>query len=962
MHTNIKMDFEEIKRKDEMKELYDFEQKITANANSNEKTFEIYGLLNNEWIEKYKNKYNYNLYLQKGQFNNNFSENIFIIDDLLPKFENLELDYDKQKIEINYNNNFALVSIKFINLITKNFKNEEREKLLNLCYKAIKTINGLIIIEKEEKIILFYKIFEGKNIFKIKYILKYSKEDFMNKELNLILKGGLKNYKKIRNIESSKQTIYNNNGEKIGYFYSSLCQISNNLKMNFNNRNEIHEVISKEKLYLLNHSKLNSIFLCLYQIEDLKQAILANNDVNQNEAMKILSEFITNFQTLKKESFNKIQSFFKSKIPRTYSKTISIIFNELNPKKNNENKNALDSKYNQALQYGNEKEVKELFLKNIEKDSIIQNLFYCIKEKIITCSNCNLKVYKFVLLRFLLIKDKISKKIQDIIFKVINKEDNIKCNFCSGDITDCNIISKITDFPKILIIILEKVDISEFNLKENLNIVNGNIKYTLICLIDQGQDNKVYFKKGNVWNLYDENYDEQKVITLDNIKPIVLFYELERNNVDNHTSSINKNNLNINKNNNFNISNNINNNYNNISNNSNRQNFMSNTMNYGIMNKNSLLTNINGCNIYPNNINQNNMKKFDNVNLMNNSNFNFQKYNINNINNINNNFNNQQNFTNNFNMNNSNNIILNNKNNINNNQNHQRSQSSYNNKKNYMNNTFNRVNNNLNFNMNNNMIFNMMSSNMNNNINSNNYNNLNINMKNNINNNMNNQFNINNNVNINNNGNMNGNAINNILNNNHNNNMVCRSMDFKMMKNNNNNGFNNNMINNINYNWNNNNNNHMINNITNNIHVINNMNGGNIINTNNNSNNPCNNTNNNKNNESGHNNHNNQITNNSNNNNPNNQNLQSKNLNNKNNNNNNLIFLTFTFQKYNKQIFIDVLDNILFSQVIKELQDKYAWLKKIKKKLYYFEGIELNENKNIKEYGIKDNSDITVII
>jgi len=966
------MDFEEIKRKDEIKELNDFEQKIITNNNNNEKTFEIYGLLNDEWIEKYKNKFNYNL--QKLQFNNNFSDNIFKVSDLLPKFENLELEYGEEKIRINFPNNFSLVSKKFINLITKNFEiEEERNRILNLCYEGYRTKKGLYIKDNKENMVLYYRFFSENNRFKIKFILKYSEEIFMNKELKMIHQQGFNDYKIKRNIKSPKQAIYDDNGEKIGYiyFYLSPNQIhNNNLKMNYNNRNNIYEDTTKDNLYLLNNSKLNSIFLCLYQIEDLKQGALVNNVINQNEAIRTLNEFLKQFQILKKDSFNKIHSIFnfKSEVPRYYKKIISMIFNKLNPEKNLENKNALENQFNQANQY-DEKGGKELFLRNNKKDSIIQNLFYCIKEKKISCLNCGLNVYKFTCFPFISIakkKKKKKRKIQDIIFEDINRKDKMECNFCSGITTNCNIISKIIDFPKILIIILENDYILEFNLNDNLYIINDNISYSLICFIENAHDHNVYFKKDNNWSKYDKNYDEQKIVTLNNIKPIVLFYELEKNNIDNHISSYNKNNLNININNNFNNNNanNIINNSNNTSDNSNRQNFMPNTMNNMfhnnmIINKANILANINGC-MYPNNINQNNMKKFDNVNLMNNSNSNFQKYNINNINNINNNFYNQQNITNNFNMNNSNNIILNNKNNINNNKN-QRSQSFYNNKNNYMNNIFNRDNNNLNFNMNKNMNFNMMSNNMNNNI----YNSLNNNMKNNINNNMNNQFNINNNVNINNNGNMNGNAINNILNNNHNNNMMCRSMDFKMMKNKNNNGFNNNMINmantNINYNWNN-NNNHMINSITNNIHVINNMNGGNIFNANNNSNNPGNNTNNNNNNESGHNNHNKQITNKSNNNNPNNQNLQSKNHNNKKNNNNNLIFLTFTFKKYNKQIFIDVLDNILFSQVIKELEDKYAWLKKIKKKLYYFEGIELNENKNIKEYGIKDNSDITVII
>jgi hypothetical protein len=150
----------------------------------------------------------------------------------------------------------------------------------------------------------------------------------------------------------------------------------------------------------------------------------------------------------------------------------------------------------------------------------------------------------------------------------------------------------------------------------------------------------------------------------------------------------------------------------------------------------------------------------------------------------------------------------------------------------------------------------------------------------------------------------------------------------------------------------------MISNPMNNIQVINNMNLGNGNNPKINHNNPSNNSNNNINNVNS-NNNNMQIAYKSNNM-TNIKNPQNNTLNK--NNNNNMIFLTFTFKKYNKQIFIDVLENILFSQVIKELEDKYNWLKKIKNKLYYLDGNELDKNKYIKDLGIKDNSDITVII
>lgn len=621
------MNFEEIKKNDEMKELYIFEQKILTKALINEKAFKKYGILNKEWIEKYKKTYNYNLYIKNKKINFNPNENIFKIDNLIPKLEILDLN-DDEKIKIYIHDDFVLVSEKFIGLISKNFENElERKRLLNLCCEALKTKNGIIIQDMKENMILYYR---GNNIFKIKFILKYLIHNYMSKELEMILQQGFGNYLNKRKHNLLKQKICNDNGEKIGYFYSSSYQVNNNLIMNFNKEKNINVDKLKEKFFLLN-KKLNSIFLCLYQIEDLKQRNLINNDINQNEAIKILSEFLQNFQTQRNESFNKIHNFFRIDIFSQYRKIITFVFDKLNPPKILDNKNILDNQFNQTIQY-DEGEEKNKFIKNNKTDSIIQNLFYCIKEKTILCSKCNLKVYKFAYIPFISIRSKIKNKLEDIIFKVSNKEDKVVCNFCSGIETVCTTSIKITDFPRILIVILENTDYENFHLGEYVNIINNNIRYVLFSFIDHHND--VYFKKSNGWKVYDKNYNEQKIEKFDNINPIVLFYELKKNNADNHTFSNNINNSNINLNNNINNNNrnNINNNHSNIScSNSNNKNFMPNAMNNGTSNKMNQIININGYGVYNNNINQNNMKIFNNVNLMNNSNNNIQRNNINNI-------------------------------------------------------------------------------------------------------------------------------------------------------------------------------------------------------------------------------------------------------------------------------------------------------------------------------------------
>ena len=220
--------------------------------------------------------------------------------------------------------------------------------------------------------------------------------------------------------------------------------------------------------------------------------------------------------------------------------------------------------------------------------------------------------------------------------------------------------------------------------------------------------------------------------------------------------------------------------------------------------------------------------------------------------------------------------------------------------------------------------------------NTNNINNINsinnINNINNINPNMN-QCNMNNNnINFMNN---NMNNMNNNMNNINNNNMNSMNNNMKIMNNN---------INNMNNNKNNINNNMNIMNNNMNFNPFNNinqnMNNNNIQNNNINSN-----QNNMKNNVS--------FNNKSNINNQNCQNTET---------NNGYIFVTFTFKKYNKQIFLDIYENMLFKDVIIQLEEKYSWLKSIKNKYYYFKDKKIDINKTVKKLNIKDNSDIIIQI
>ena len=257
----------------------------------------------------------------------------------------------------------------------------------------------------------------------------------------------------------------------------------------------------------------------------------------------------------------------------------------------------------------------------------------------------------------------------------------------------------------------------------------------------------------------------------------------------------------------------------------------------------------------------------------------------------------------------------------------------------------------------NNMIFNSNNNNNfynmkgNNNMNNNFNNNINRNFFNNnffSNNNLNNNFNNNNNINI--------NFYNNNFNNNniYNNNFINQNklVSNNNFNNNNNNNFNNNYINNNNINNNNNNNNY---NFNNNINNKNNFISNNFNNNNINNNKYFNNFNNNNNN----------LYNNNNFDNNNNNKISKQNVINNSNNTSlsdskNMICLLFNFKEYNKEIYLDIYENEIFSNVIKELKIKYSWLNDLKNLKFSFNNREIDKNKKLKEIGLKDSSKIII--
>ena len=75
-------------------------------------------------------------------------------------------------------------------------------------------------------------------------------------------------------------------------------------------------------------------------------------------------------------------------------------------------------------------------------------------------------------------------------------------------------------------------------------------------------------------------------------------------------------------------------------------------------------------------------------------------------------------------------------------------------------------------------------------------------------------------------------------------------------------------------------------------------------------------------------------------------------------NNNQKITIFFKFNKYNKELYLDIEPTEKFSNAIIELRRKYDWLRDNLK--FYFNGKILDNGKTLTENGIKDNSQINI--
>ena len=451
---------------------------------------------------------------------------------------------------------------------------------------------------------------------------------------------------------------------------------------------------------------LDPIITFLFQIDELKIHLSQNKNLD--------------LQTFKNIIMTKIGPKVKK------MKNFQLVLEELltSLQENNKGNNEY---YNQSEQY-DEVNARKFFMDRHNKGNLIRKLFFIPKEEKILCKKCGMNTFNFGYDKYIYIKNPQTELIFQKLFtqkKGVNKGSS--CNFCNGQFTEYSFETKFLDYPEKLIVIIESNQVNNFCLGLNLLITNGvNINYSLSKFIESNT-NSLYWineKNTNVCHKYINNgFGEPERI--ETKKPIVLFYNLKKNNINNINSQINIQNQSNQVNQNINSQNNAQpmnpNNINQVFGNKQQMNFIQNIPNMNMNPQNNFQNNFqngqnqmnnNNINFQNNNFNNNFQNNFNNNIQMNFNNMNNDNMDMNKNSNMPNNFNNfwMNNNENGMNMQNQNNFM--NFNNPNNNLRMNNDINSFNNMNNNNMNMFNNMNNNMNMMNNNNFQNNQMNNNV----------------------------------------------------------------------------------------------------------------------------------------------------------------------------------------------------------------------------------------------------------
>ena len=240
-------------RIEEYKELLNGEEEIKKELDKPgglEKGYKVYYLLDNKWVEDYKYLISNKKYKE--------SKNLLKVSLILKKDEDKDFTYVHKSFGFSFPCNFALVTQNFIDLLCKNFTENEQNQLKGASFKII--IGGKCLIMKDQDnenspfaYITLYNEKKGKFNNNIDYFLEINDRKELNKNLNYILKSNIWNYFKALNYSYRDEyaKIINSQRIKIGYlvlnnsYIKQIEEIYNymqekiNIRMNANQMEDI---------------------------------------------------------------------------------------------------------------------------------------------------------------------------------------------------------------------------------------------------------------------------------------------------------------------------------------------------------------------------------------------------------------------------------------------------------------------------------------------------------------------------------------------------------------------------------------------------------------------------------------------------------------------------------------------------------------------------------------------------
>ena len=364
-----------------------------------------------------------------------------------------------------------------------------------------------------------------------------------NKNIGIFIKEPIEEFTKICEKNLSK----NNEENNIFFIFKKLFNKKND-NDNDNDELDVNPYIKVLLLCLYNIEIFRQYFQNKLSVKNIKTNYLNNlsslickfmqdyNEKNPNriciikEIEKIIKE--KNDNILKDINFEKIIDYF-----------LSTLHNELNHKEN-KNTEFLKDDYDEQIAYHNfEKYYSQ------QNESLIQNLFFGIKEIITNFKCCGLKKYSFEECRYILFDSKNIKNENNNIQNLINQWENISiqkeyfCSMCHIESKDTLIQNNMFKSPQILIIIINNKE----KVKIDFNIILKTKRYEYKLIIYVGGPNMenisdfnlIFNYQNNFYKIQKDNHikvDENDINSL-MLYPYVFFYEKQKEIINTEKSS-----------------------------------------------------------------------------------------------------------------------------------------------------------------------------------------------------------------------------------------------------------------------------------------------------------------------------------------------------------------------------------------------------------------------------------------